>query len=198
MGRERVCDDEILGRVGGPWYHPWQRRCGGWKTQCGRRGSRGCLSRFGSKTNGEKHGQDFGWTYHLRTAIAAPTLRQGKVVGGRRHKECCVVGGEGRQERRDEIVDYRKGLGGKERSWTKTTYCDIRRAARKHKSLHHAILGGNKGRRLENTQVRTTQLCSIYRFRRCLYSASVVWACCKFPSGSQVFSADEYPFQDTR
>ena len=24
----------------------------------------------------------------------------------------------------------------------------------------------------------------------------MVWACCKFHSGSQVFSADEYPFQE--
>ena len=69
-----------------------------------------------------------------------PVERQGVVVGERKHKECCVVGEGGWQERHDGIVDYRKALGKKERSWTRMTFRNTRRAARKHKGLHHAIL----------------------------------------------------------
>ena len=71
---------------------------------------------------------------------ASPTERQGEVVGGRKHKECYVVSEGGQQERRDGIVGCQKVLGGKERSWTRMTCRDTRKAARKHKGLHHAIL----------------------------------------------------------
>ena len=86
-----------------------------------------------------------------------PVERQGVVVGEQKHKECCVVGEGGRQERRGEIVDYQRVLDEKERSWTRMTCCDARKAARKHKGLHHAFLEGGGKRRLENTKVRTMQ-----------------------------------------
>ena len=70
--------------------------------------------------------------------------RQGAVVGERKHKECCVVSEGGWQERHGGIIGYQKVLGVKERSWTRTTCLSARRAARKHKGLHHMILGRTK------------------------------------------------------
>ena len=61
--------------------------------------------------------------------IVFPTVRQGGVVGEWRRKECCAVGEEGQQEIRDGIVDYRRALDEKERSWTRMTYRDTRKAA---------------------------------------------------------------------
>ena len=87
-----------------------------------------------------------------------PVERRGAVVGEQRCKECCIVGEGGWQERYDGIVGYRKALGEKERSWMRMTFRNTRRAARKHKGLHHAIFGKDREKRqLENTKVRTTQ-----------------------------------------
>ena len=51
-------------------------------------------------------------------------------------------------------------------------------------------------RQLENPQFAPHIL--PYNLFCCLYVFRRVWAYCKFISGSQVFSADEYPFQDTK
>ena len=82
------------------------------------------------RTSGEKRGQGSEWTHRLRMTIVFLTARQGEVVGGRKRKECCVVGEGGRQERCGGIVGYQKVLDEKERSWTKMTYRDTRKAAR--------------------------------------------------------------------
>ena len=116
MGGERVCDGEILGHVGGPWYRPWRRQCGGWKKQRGRYEVRGYLGKSGSRTSGERHGQGAEWTHHLHMTIVFPTARQGEVVGERKHKECCTVSEGGWQERHGGIVDYRRAPDEKERS----------------------------------------------------------------------------------
>ena len=52
-----------------------------------------------------------------------------------------------------------------------------------------------QGRRLENLEFTPRNL---YRLFHCLYDVRTEWVCLRFHSGSQVFSADEYPFQDTR
>ena len=70
-----------------------------------------------------------------------PIERRGVVVGEQKHKECCVVGEGGQQERCGGTVDCRKVLGEKGRSWTRMTCFNTRRVARKRKGLHHAILG---------------------------------------------------------
>ena len=78
--------------------------------------------------------------------------RQEVVVGEWKHRECCAVDGGERQGRHGGIADCQKVLGEKERSWTKMTCRSTRKAARKHKGLHHAILeriekGGSKTQR---------------------------------------------------
>ena len=55
---------------------------------------------------------------------------------------------------------------------------------------------GKGERRLENTGFAPCNL--LYIPFQCLYFFSSVWACCRFVSDSQVFSVEEYPFQDTR
>ena len=70
-----------------------------------------------------------------------PIGRQGAVVGGWKHRECCIVSEGERQERHGGIADCRKVLGEKERSWMRMTCYDTRKAARKHVCLHHVIFG---------------------------------------------------------
>ena len=69
-----------------------------------------------------------------------PVERQEVVVGERKHKECCVVGEGEQQGRHGGTVDCRRVLGEKGRSWMMRMTCyDTRRAAQKHKCLHHVI-----------------------------------------------------------
>ena len=75
---------------------------------------------------------------------AVPVEQLGVVVGEWKCKEYCVVSEGGRWGRHGGIIDYRKALGEKERSWTRMTFHNTRRAARKHKGLHHVILEGTE------------------------------------------------------
>ena len=70
--------------------------------------------------------------------------QQEVVVGEWKRKECYVVSEGGQQERHSGIVGYQKVLGVKERNWTRTTCLSARKAARKHKGLHHVILERTK------------------------------------------------------
>ena len=58
-----------------------------------------------------------------------PIEQQEVVVGERKRKECCVVDEGEQQERHSGIIDYRKVLGEKERSWTRMTCFNTRRVA---------------------------------------------------------------------
>ena len=73
-----------------------------------------------------------------------PVERQEAVVGEQKHKECCVVSKGGQQERHSGIIGYQRVLGMKERNWMRMTCLSTRRAARKHKGLHHVILERTK------------------------------------------------------
>ena len=58
------------------------------------------------------------------------------------------------------------------------------------------IVGGLVvGKAARELKVHTTQP---YKLFRCLYCFRTIWGCHRFFSGSQVFSTEEYPFQDTR
>ena len=59
----------------------------------------------------------------------------------------------------------------------------------------HGVCGGGKGRQLKNDMFAP---CNLYMPFCCLYDDKTADACFKFCSGSQVFSTEEYPFQDTR
>ena len=70
----------------------------------------------------------------------SPVEWQEVVVGEWKHKECCAVSEREQRGRYSGIIDCRRVLGEKGRSWmTKMTCYDTRRAARKHECLHHAI-----------------------------------------------------------
>ena len=59
------------------------------------------------------------------------------------------------------------------------------------------IVSTSRGERwLENTGFAPCSF--LYILFCCLYFFNRVWACRRFVLGSQVFSAEEYPFQDTR
>ena len=102
-------------------------------------------SKSGLNTSDEKCEQDFEWTHRPHMMTVTPIERQEVVVGEQKHKECCIVSEGEWRERHGGNIGCRKVLGEKERSWmTRMTCYDTRGAARKHKCLHHLILGKMK------------------------------------------------------